>query len=367
MIMGIEKKYIVVLFVRSLSKGGAEKQAILLYNYLSEFYCTYLVVYDNSFKEAHETNITENIIFLNGNFINKLFQFYNFLKKNKVTHIFNYLPVNNIIGIVSGKLAGVKFLYGGIRGVEYKSRLKMILMKQLCNNIADYFISNSYSAKENYSKYGFNKRKIIVIHNAIDDNKITKITHKKINTFNSKVKILSVGRFTEQKDFDTAINSINYLIQEYPAIREQIYYKIIGYGNLETFIFKKIKDFQLMDICEIITDGIIGDSYINSDIFLSTSIYEGMPNVIMEAMNYGLPIVATDAGDTKFLVKDNFNGFLCSVGDFESIAEKIYLLLNDHKLRESMGQKSKKIIDENYRPSQIFKAYRKLIEDGKKK
>src|SRR5690606_23283298 len=146
------------------------------------------------------------------------------------------------------------------------------------------------------------------------------------------ITILSIGRFTLEKDYETAINSIKFLVNNYPEIRRKINYKIVGYGKLEAAILDKIKTNNLADICEITTNGIIGNSYNIADILLNTSIYEGMPNVVMEAMNHGLSIVATDAGDTKYLVNDSINGFLCPVGNAEYIAEKLNALISDIQL-----------------------------------
>lgn len=349
----------ITLFTRSLSKGGAEKQAILLYEYLSQYFTTYLIVYDNSSQEVHTTKKHENLVFLYGNPLKKIIQLYSFLKKNKITHLFNYLPINNVFGIIIGKLAGVKFLYGGIRGVAYKSKIKMFLMKFICNKISTAFVSNSFAAATSYTKYGYNGGKIKVIHNAIEEVELKRIDHPKIT-------ILSIGRFTLEKDYETAINSIKFLVNNYSEIRKEIIYKIVGYGKLEAEIFDKIKATNLTDICEITTDGIIGNSYNIADILLNTSIYEGMPNVVMEAMNHGLPVIATDAGDTNYLVNDSINGFLCPVGNAEYIAEKLNALISDIQLRARMGENSRKLIDENFRPDKVFSAYKELIENAEK-
>ena len=51
---------------------------------------------------------------------------------------------------------------------------------------------------------------------------------------------------------------------------------------------------------------------------------EGMPNSIMEALNFSLPVVSTDAGDANFLVKDGVTGFLVPIKDYKMLAEKLY-------------------------------------------
>ena len=66
-----------------------------------------------------------------------------------------------------------------------------------------------------------------------------------------------------------------------------------------------------------------------ADLFLTTSIYEGMSNSVMEAMSFSLPIIATNAGDMKYLIEDNYNGFICPYKEPNIISNKLVELIND--------------------------------------
>ena len=59
-----------------------------------------------------------------------------------------------------------------------------------------------------------------------------------------------------------------------------------------------------------------------------------MSNTIMEAMSYSLPVVATNAGDTSYLVKDGITGFLCNIGDYQQISDRLSTLITDYDLRK---------------------------------
>lgn len=343
----------ICIFIRSLELGGAEKQSQLLHKYLSKYYSTYLVVYvANNLGQPIYSD--ENIILLNGNAFSKIFQFYKFIKTKKITHIFNYLPLNNIVGIIVGRLAGVKYLYGGIRGVKIKNKYKMIVTKYLCNYVATKFISNSFAAKDNYSLYGLKKEKIEVIHNAIEKTEFRKKDHKHFT-------ILIVGRFSPEKDYETAIKSIKALLQLNQKNREEIRVKIIGYGKLSEHIQNQIRIENLADIIDLNSDGSIGESYTECDLLLNTSSYEGMPNVVMEAMNHSLPIIATDAGDTRYLVIDGYNGFICPIKDPDYIAARLNDILSNKEKARIMGMNSYRIIDEIFRPNKVFSSYLELI------
>ena len=74
-----------------------------------------------------------------------------------------------------------------------------------------------------------------------------------------------------------------------------------------------------------------------SDVFLLTSAYEGMPNVVMEAMLAGLPVVATRVGGVPDLIEDGVHGYLHDVGDIAGMAGSLERLLEDPVLRRQMG------------------------------
>ena len=177
------------IFIRSLSKGGAEKQSLLLAKYISNYYSTTLFVLYKTNSEISYNYPNDLVVFINGdNIVIKAYNFYRELKKRKIYFLFNYLPINNILGIFVGKIAGVKCLFGGIRGVKYKIKSKMILQKLVCNYLSTAFVSNSYAAAESFINYGLDRKKILVIHNAIESVEIEKIPHNKLT-------ILSIGRF----------------------------------------------------------------------------------------------------------------------------------------------------------------------------
>jgi glycosyltransferase involved in cell wall biosynthesis len=98
-----------------------------------------------------------------------------------------------------------------------------------------------------------------------------------------------------------------------------------------------------------------------SDVFLLTSAHEGMPNVIMEAMLAGLPVVATRVGGVPDLIKDGVHGYLHDIGDIAGMARSLERLLADPDLRQKMGNAGReKILKEftiNHLVDRITRAY----------
>lgn len=350
----------VALFIRSFNLGGAEKQSILLADYLRSEYIVYLIAfYSKGSLINYAINHNINIISFKGNFFVKLINFYFFLVNHNIFALVNYSPINNIIGCIIGKIAKVSIIFGGIRGSNTnKNRFKMVLQKYLLNKFSDSIISNSHKGAEKYVQYGYLRSKIHVIHNATN---IDSLAIKQYSPISEKVHILSVGRFIWEKDYSTAIEAINNLRIKAGNVFN---YTIIGHGHLKNDILNLIHKYNLSDIVSIY-DNIghpeIEKYYINTNIFLLTSIHEGMPNTIMEAMNFRLPIVTTNAGDTEYLVSNGKNGYVLNVGDYAGISDRLNELLQNKEKRISFGLNSFKILENNFTPDKIFIKYIDLI------
>ncbi len=113
----------------------------------------------------------------------------------------------------------------------------------------------------------------------------------------------------------------------------------------------------------IINPSNISNILADCDIYLSTSLFEGLSNSIMEAMVAGLPIVATDVGDNKYLVKDGFNGFLVPCKDVNGIVEKLELLSESADMRDNFGNNSRILIKNKFSQGKLLENYLNLLSE----
>ncbi|MCP5462922.1 MAG: glycosyltransferase family 4 protein [bacterium] len=90
---------------------------------------------------------------------------------------------------------------------------------------------------------------------------------------------------------------------------------------------------------------------------------EGIPNAVMEAMAVGIPVVATDSGDTHLLVKNSCNGFLVDVQNWTQFAEKLMFLLGNPSIRHEMGIVSRQIVLQKFSKEKMLCAYEQLYRD----
>lgn len=355
----------ICVFIRSLTKGGSEKQSIMLAIALNKRYSAMLVVFHGELIDDEYLRIISdnkiNLVRLKGGLLKKLSGLYGILRKNKVEIIFSYLLSDNIWGAIIGKIAGVKNIIGGIRNSVIPF-WKLLVMKILHHLFQNYTIFNNKSGRDFFvNRYRFNPPKSLVIHNCFIN--IPPTITRNVNEF---VKIFTVGRFVGFKDYDTALKSISHLKQ---INNSQVRFKflVVGYGELEIHIRELVEKLNLKDIVEIIINPKeIPELFRESDIYLSTSKYEGLSNSIMEAMAYSLPVVATNVGDNYILIKDGINGFLTEKGNPGMISEKLLQLVKSNSLRIKMGTCSHERLIKDFTFDQFSANYYSLIDTLRK-
>ena len=347
---------IIAIFVKNLTSGGAEKQSILLAKALAKnFQIHYIIFNGDKIHQKYMYMLQEDkrikIATFIGNHFKRYRSFLTYIKKNHIEAIFSYLTAANTYACIAGKQTGIK-VYTGLRNAELPP-IKCFVDKILTNTFCQKAICNCFSGANNFISKGFNKSKITVIPNCFEN--ISPYKEKKETDL---IHIITVGRFVKQKDYETAIKSIAQLIKT----NANIIFEIVGYGELEMEIRNWIDKYQIKNNTHI---------YINPDnipklleeahIYLSTSLFEGTSNSIMEGMNANLPIVATNVGDNYKLVRHNLNGFLCEKQSEKEIAFYLEKLVSDTELRKKMGKQSKNLLEEEYSMEKFREKYIELL------
>ena len=332
----------IAILIPTLRSGGAEKQAVLLAKVLDKhcivnLYLLYNVDNNSPQNIALLSGSNVKIHSLSGNIFTKIAQLKTLLKHHKTDVIFNYLTSCNVVGAVAARIAGVKRIYGGIRNTRLEW-WKMQLDKFVHNCLSSGTVYNCYSGAEYFTSKGFAVSKNIVISNCFIN------ISDPIERVDRSVKhIVTVGRFVPQKDYRTLIRTIASL----KLLRQDFVVDIIGYGEEEENIRSWVNEYNVEDLVNIyIRPDNVQDIVRDADIYLSTSLFEGTSNSIMEALNWSLPVVATYAGDNYLLAKNGVNGMLHDVGDYEGMAQSLAMLLDNEPMRNEYGVKGNKNLRE---------------------
>lgn len=165
--------------------------------------------------------------------------------------------------------------------------------------------------------------------------------------YDKKTKILSVGRLTFQKGYVYALLAIRELVKAYPDIE----YHIVGQGpdlaEIKFFIEKN----GLQSV--IFLHGALSYSEVltllnSSDIFLLSSVCEGIANSVLEAMFHSMPVVSTRIGGIEEVVKDGYNGILTESYDSSAIKSGLEKVLVNRELRETLGKNAHTTIKDQF-------------------
>lgn len=115
------------------------------------------------------------------------------------------------------------------------------------------------------------------------------------------------------------------------------------------------------------SEEMLKEAYGTCDLFVLPSVWEVLPIAVLEAMSSGKPVVCTDAGGDREMVRDGVNGYVVPMRDPAALAEKVNLVLADAQLRVRMGAASRRIAEEEFDwkliAAQTKRVYEGLLKD----
>lgn len=208
--------------------------------------------------------------------------------------------------------------------------------------------------------YGIKENKYTVIPNACLVSDFDGVQFDSDSCSQSKL-IISAGRLERVKRYDVLIDAFEIVHKDYPDYRLNIY----GDGSERDALQEKIDNAGL---CEFINlKGRVDNVWRDTETpyaFVLSSESEGIPNVIMEAMYYGIPCVSTDCepGGARFLLDDGRCGLISNKNDCQDLATKLITLIEDSELHNDLVEVGKNRIS-SFQREQIIEMWLKTIRN----
>lgn len=157
--------------------------------------------------------------------------------------------------------------------------------------------------------------------------------------------VLSVGRFHEQKDQATLLRAWRDVIAEHP----DAVLALVGSGDLEGRLREIARAHELGDAVRFIAPrSSLAEAYADSDVFALSSLWEGLPYVVLEAMSFGLPVVATAVDGVPEAVIDGETGLLVPAGDASALGSSLARLLGNAAARHKLGEAGRLRVAERF-------------------
>jgi len=334
--------------------GGVEKSFLTLSNQLLEKGNKVSIVTLNQSKNLlNYDNKIEIISLKTSRSILSLFKLSKILSEKKPDILISAQYYANIIAMLSSMFSKHKVkvilserlhLSSTLKQYNFFKKIILKLMVKLTYPNSDLIYGNSESVCADLRENYVNKStKIIKIFNPSSSKNIIKLSKEEVSDpwiSNSEVPIiLYVGRLSFQKDIPTMLKTYKFITKE---INSKLL--IIGDGSQRKLVEKfKLNNPKLKKQIKLI--GYSKNPYKffkYSKVFLLTSLYEGLPNVLIESQILGTPIVATDSpGGTAEVLENGKAGLLADTKDAQKLSEKtLSILKNEYsskKLKETMN------------------------------
>lgn len=336
----------IVFLINTLKVGGAAKMLKYVANLSTEIFNNVSIIslHDDNY-EGHDLNKSINVVCLSFNKINRIKR--QFIMVPETMKAINKLNPNYVCSFIShvcfiGRLATlgnkkIKYL-SAERGDPFTEPLIWKILTRWSYTKSDYCFFQLEKARDFYGKTIASKS-FVIPNPAFLNNPVEQYKGVREKT------IVSAGRFAKEKRYCDLIEAFSIIHKKYPE------YSLILYGEgplLESYK-KQITNLKLSDFVhfpgyvECIAEHIRKDG-----IFVLSSLFEGIPNSLIEAMSVGIPCISTDCtpGGSAYLFNYQSRGLLVPVKNPSALAEAIIYYIENPQVAKEKGRLAIDIIEQ---------------------
>jgi glycosyltransferase involved in cell wall biosynthesis len=357
----------VCLLISSLEFGGAERQVIeLARNFdrrrIDPIICTLSEQVPLVGDDA-ETRRILHILPKRGRFdLTTVPRLARLLREQKVDVIHAFLFDSEIAARLAAPLAGVRTVVASERNADYVRPRLHHLVQQLTKPLFKVMVANSHAgARFNARTLGLPESRLRVVHNGVNterfhpDPAAGAAFRAKIGLAVGTPVIGMVGSFKRQKDHGTFLRMALRLLESRPDCRFLIAGDIVS-GSEDSKVYAA----EIRALAEELNLGdrllFIGNQqdmpgfYNACDLTALLSLREGTPNVALESMACGKPVIASDIADNAIIIRDGQDGHIVPSGDWQTAAGHAARLLEDAALLRTMAETARAHVCEEYTP-----------------
>lgn len=343
----------VALVISNLEYGGAERQTVELANRLHAFDCTthlislshYIPLADNLNRDVAKLHIVERRSKFD---ISVMFRLARLLRRIQADVVHGFLFDAEIFSRLAGKLAGTTAIVGSERNSETIPPLKKKIPYQLTSSLVDICIANSDAgARDNARIYRRSLANYRIIRNGVDIERFqpgdaTDIRSEFGLAANDFV-VAIFGSFKPQKNHGMFVDAARLFIEsgrqaKFLFVGDVLQEDRRGSGDYSRSIMKKVKNADIEQHCIFTGNRLdVEKIYRACDIVSLTSLHEGTPNVALEALASGVPVIATDVSDNRRILGEGESSFIVALNDDQELARRLAELYDNRDLLETMS------------------------------
>jgi glycosyltransferase involved in cell wall biosynthesis len=366
----------VLQLVGSFHQGGSERQAVQLTRLLhaSGRYRVHVAclnprgVLRQELERLDLGPITEYPLnsFYDRNAVHQFRRFRAFLREKKIDLLQTHDFYTNVFGMTAATRAGVSARVAAKRETSGLRSPAQRRVELFAYRLADAVVVNADAVKRQLVQNGVPERKITTIYNGLEAARVLPpdgfLSEDAIEFF----------RLPRGRRFVTLVANLRHAVKDHPtflraashvkSIIPDAAFVIAGEGELLEPMRTMAADLGLSeDVFFIGRCEKVSELLAISEVCVLSSLAEGFSNAILEYMAAGRPVVATDVGGAREAINET-TGFVVSAQDPLSMAERIALLLNDRELAQTMGERGRAVVREQFSPEAQLRKTELLYE-----
>lgn len=274
---------------------------------------------------------------------------------------------SNALGLLVRLFHRMKLITTAHGWVHFTSRTPMYYrIDRFCMKRYQRVLCVSEDLMQRCREAGISEDRLTLIDNAIvhtdyDPSEPTAEEKRSLGFRPQQVVLAAVGRLSEEKGFDRLIDAVSFLVSEGCDIG----LAIAGEGHLKPVLQDQIERLELQHRVRL--TGYLPDPrrlYRAADIYVLSSLREGLPNVVLEAMASGRAVVTTACNGIPRLVQDGHNGLVVPPDDIPALAAGIRRCVQSEKLRRRLAVAARRTVEERFsfeqRMQKVVDAYCRL-------
>ncbi len=366
------KRYRILFILDSPGEGGAQRVIINILKYINRERFEIELALFNSEGE-YKSTIPEDISYHDlkakrGRYA--ILSLAHLIRKIRPNLIFSTLiKVDEAVNFAV-KLAGdsTKIVLRSSNFLSKKLKVEPFYTALLCRwsyKHGDRIIATTREMRDDlHCKLNLPLGKIKVIPNPIDLEMIRNLSKEPVrnswskeNSIRNYKLIITMGRLTEQKGFP-------YLLKAFKEVRDKLQARlvILGQGKRKSDLESLSENLEIDKEVKFLGFQINPYKYIaNSDLFVMSSLWEGFPNAIIEAMGCGTPVVSTDCpSGPKEIIANGKSGLLVPPKDYQALASGILQVLTNKKLAGKLAKSGLERV-KDFEVKRIIKKYEQLF------
>jgi glycosyltransferase involved in cell wall biosynthesis len=372
--------YPIVLVIDNLEYGGAQRQVVELANHIdpSRFdvhICSlsdYVPLADRLVDRERRLHIIAKKWKYDGSVIPRLATLLNQLKAD-IVH--GYLFASEIASRLAGRLARTSLIFGSERNTDYPLKRRQLVAYRLTRGCMDLLVANSKAgAQFDCRMFGYRPTQCRVVHNGVDTQRFRphdeQELRRELGIGEAESVIGMFASFKKQKNHPLFFGAARRVLQRFPQTRlllvgDELYGGMYGSDEYKRNVERLVDELDLRAQCLFLGNRDDVDRlYSVCDLTVLPSFFEGTPNVALESMACGVPVIATRVSDNAQVIPDGRVGYVVPLGDEAALSQRICRLLEDNALRRQMGQEARAWVEAEFSIARLVEKTARVYQDA---